>query len=186
MSDLDAILAWAENTGTRDAGKLNITGFCRGERIVWMYATHNRTSRPEPPSTAGLSMIRSLYSRSIPSTSRSSFKVPVLGLYGGADQGIPLDTVDQMRAALRAAGTRPRPSFTRRLRMASTRTAGRATANRRRRMAGSASRSGSRSMEPPDLQYLTGSCGPAARISHATPPGPPSHRISVTDGSAWR
>ncbi len=31
-------------------------------------------------------------------------KAPVLGLYGGLDQGIPLDTVDKMRAALAAAG----------------------------------------------------------------------------------
>lgn len=31
---------------------------------------------------------------------------PVLGLYGGADAGIPNDTVDRMRAALKAAGKR--------------------------------------------------------------------------------
>ncbi len=29
-------------------------------------------------------------------------KAPVLGLYGGADTGIPNDTVDRMRAALKA------------------------------------------------------------------------------------
>ena len=29
---------------------------------------------------------------------------PVLGLYGGADAGIPNDTVEKMRAALKAAG----------------------------------------------------------------------------------
>lgn len=29
---------------------------------------------------------------------------PVLGLYGGADAGIPNDTVDRMREALKAAG----------------------------------------------------------------------------------
>lgn len=29
---------------------------------------------------------------------------PVLGLYGGADAGIPNDTVDRMRDALKAAG----------------------------------------------------------------------------------
>ena len=30
---------------------------------------------------------------------------PVLGLYGGQDQGIPLDTVERMRAALQSAGS---------------------------------------------------------------------------------
>jgi carboxymethylenebutenolidase len=36
----------------------------------------------------------------------ASLKAPVLGLYGGADQGIPLDTVERMRAALKAAGSK--------------------------------------------------------------------------------
>ena len=31
-------------------------------------------------------------------------KAPVLGLYGGQDQGIPLDAVEKMRAALKKAG----------------------------------------------------------------------------------
>jgi carboxymethylenebutenolidase len=31
-------------------------------------------------------------------------KAPVLGLYGGADTGIPNDTVEQMRKALKDAG----------------------------------------------------------------------------------
>ncbi|HBK55683.1 MAG TPA: dienelactone hydrolase family protein, partial [Xanthomonadales bacterium] len=31
-------------------------------------------------------------------------KAPVLGLYGGADAGIPNDTVEKMRDALKAAG----------------------------------------------------------------------------------
>ena len=32
----------------------------------------------------------------------ASLKAPVLGLYGGADTGIPLDTVEAMRLALQA------------------------------------------------------------------------------------
>jgi carboxymethylenebutenolidase len=31
----------------------------------------------------------------------ASLKVPVLGLYGGADEGIPVSTVEQMRAELK-------------------------------------------------------------------------------------
>jgi len=31
-------------------------------------------------------------------------KAPVLGLYGGQDPGIPLDTVEKMREALKKAG----------------------------------------------------------------------------------
>ena len=34
----------------------------------------------------------------------AKLKAPVLGLYGGKDQGIPLETVDKMKAALKSAG----------------------------------------------------------------------------------
>src|SRR5207244_11392571 len=54
-------------------------------------------SLPSVPST-------SLF-RSHPIDVAASLKVPVLGLYGGDDQGIPLDTVEQMRTALKAAGS---------------------------------------------------------------------------------
>jgi carboxymethylenebutenolidase len=35
----------------------------------------------------------------------AQLKAPVLGLYGGADTGIPVSTVDQMKAALTQAGS---------------------------------------------------------------------------------
>ncbi len=34
----------------------------------------------------------------------AKLNAPVLGLYGGADEGIPLDTIEKMRAACTAAG----------------------------------------------------------------------------------
>jgi carboxymethylenebutenolidase len=34
----------------------------------------------------------------------ANIKAPVLGLYGGADGGVPIDTVEKLRAALKAAG----------------------------------------------------------------------------------
>lgn len=36
----------------------------------------------------------------------AQIKAPVLGLYGGKDDGIPLESVEQMQAALKAAGSR--------------------------------------------------------------------------------
>jgi carboxymethylenebutenolidase len=35
----------------------------------------------------------------------SRLKAPVLGLYGGRDDGIPLETVERMQQALQAAGS---------------------------------------------------------------------------------
>ncbi len=104
MGDLDATVAWAKSTGQADTAKLGITGFCWGGRIVWMYAAHN------PKLKAGVAW----YGRLITDTDKlrpknpidivSDLKAPVLGLYGEADGGIPVESVEKMRAALKAAG----------------------------------------------------------------------------------
>jgi carboxymethylenebutenolidase len=103
MSDLDAATAWAgKNHG--DTARLGITGFCWGGRIVWLYAAHN------PKLKAGVAWYGRLTGPSDdlhpkqPLELATQIKAPVLGLYGGKDQGIPLDTVEQMREAIKAAG----------------------------------------------------------------------------------
>lgn len=103
MSDLDATVAWARGTGKASTKELGITGFCWGGRIVWLYAAHS------PALTAGVAW----YGRLVGNTSAlhpknpidlvGDLRAPVLGLYGGEDQGIPRDTIEQMRAALAAA-----------------------------------------------------------------------------------
>jgi carboxymethylenebutenolidase len=101
MGDLDAAAAWAAKNG--GAGKLGITGFCWGGRVVHMYAAHN------PNLAAGVAW----YGRTAgsyhagdksPLDVAGQIKAPVLGLYGGADSGIPTDTVEKFGAALKAAG----------------------------------------------------------------------------------
>ena len=99
MDDLDACVAWAgKNGGNID--KLGITGFCWGGRIAWLYAAHN------PKVKAGVAWYGRLVGDKTTLAPRhpidiaNSLKVPVLGLYGGKDGGIPLDTVEQMKAAL--------------------------------------------------------------------------------------
>jgi carboxymethylenebutenolidase len=104
MSDLDATVAWAAKTGNGNTGKLGITGFCWGGRIVWLYAAHSPTLK------AGVAWYGRLVGPTTDLQPKNpidvvpALKAPVLGLYGGADQGIPLETVEQMRAALKAAG----------------------------------------------------------------------------------
>lgn len=101
MADLDATAAWAaSNRG--DGARLAITGFCWGGRIVWLYAAHN------PRLKAGAAWYGRLVGQPSELTPKhpvdvaKDLKAPVLGLYGGKDQGIPLDTVEKMRAALKA------------------------------------------------------------------------------------
>lgn len=102
MDDLDASAAWAAKNGG-DGGKLGVTGFCWGGRIVWMYAAHN------PKLKAGVAWYGAT-TRAFAAGDKTpldvvgQIKAPVLGLYGAADQGIPTDTVEKMRDALKAAG----------------------------------------------------------------------------------
>lgn len=103
MGDLDATAAWARAQGA-DASKLGITGFCWGGRITWLYAAHN------PGLKAGVAWYGRLVGAASPLSPTHPVDVagrlngPVLGLYGGQDPGIPLDTVDKMKSAL-AAGS---------------------------------------------------------------------------------
>jgi carboxymethylenebutenolidase len=105
LSDLDAAVVWAQATGKADASRLGITGFCWGGRLTWTYCVHN------PKVRAGVAWYGKLVAPSkaplqpaYPVELAPHLKVPVRGLYGGADASIPLETVEQMRAALKAAG----------------------------------------------------------------------------------
>jgi carboxymethylenebutenolidase len=103
MDDLDATVTWAKRSGEGETEKLGITGFCWGGRIVWLYAAHN------PHLKAGVAWYGRLvgdadeFHPKNPLDVACSLYAPVLGLYGGADTGIPLETVERMRQALQAA-----------------------------------------------------------------------------------
>jgi carboxymethylenebutenolidase len=99
MADLDACVAWAANNGG-NVDKLGITGFCWGGRITWLYAAHN------PKVKAGVAWYGRLMGDATANTPKHpidfapALTVPVLGLYGAKDTGIPLDTVEKMKEAL--------------------------------------------------------------------------------------
>ena len=100
MADLDATFAFAKASGQADTDRLGITGFCWGGRITWLYAAHN------PQVKAGVAWYGRLVGEATPNMPKqpidiaASLATPVLGLYGGKDQGIPLETVEQMRSVL--------------------------------------------------------------------------------------
>ncbi|BAZ33228.1 twin-arginine translocation pathway signal [Cylindrospermum sp. NIES-4074] len=114
LSDLDSTVNWAVKSAKGNAQKLGITGFCWGGRITWLYAAHN------PQVKAGVAWYGRLVGEATELTPRhpidiaSELKVPVLGLYGGKDTGIPLDTVEKMRDRLASRNeNRPQPSRSR-------------------------------------------------------------------------
>jgi carboxymethylenebutenolidase len=105
MSDLDSTVQFASRDGA-DSKRLGITGFCWGGRIVWLYAAHNKNLKagvawygplrgPQPPNP-----LRPKY----PLDLVNEINAPVLGLYGGQDQGIKAADVEAMTAALAKAG----------------------------------------------------------------------------------
>lgn len=109
IGDLDATVAWAAVQGA-DTDRLAITGFCWGGRIAWLYCAHN------PQLKAGVAW----YGRLVGAPSEfmprhpvdlvGEMKAPVLGLYGGLDSGIPLASIESMRAALKTGSAAARLS----------------------------------------------------------------------------
>jgi carboxymethylenebutenolidase len=99
MGDLDAVVKWAGANGG-DTSKLAVTGFCWGGRITWMYAAHNPAVKAGVAWYGRLVGAPSELSPKNPVDVVASISGPVLGLYGGADTGIPQDTVDKMKTAL--------------------------------------------------------------------------------------
>jgi carboxymethylenebutenolidase len=101
LSDLDSTVAWAKAEGG-DTSRLGIIGFCRGGRAVWEYAAHSSTLK------AGAAFYGPLVDPPNPVWPKSptqlapDMKAPVLGLYGEADTGIPVATVEAFKAALAA------------------------------------------------------------------------------------
>jgi carboxymethylenebutenolidase len=104
MTDLDATVAWAKDAAKGNVAKLGITGYCWGGRIVWLYAAHN------PELKAGVAWYGRLAGKpdalhpKSPLDLAREIKAPVLGLYGGDDLSIPVETVEKMRQALKEAG----------------------------------------------------------------------------------
>jgi len=103
-SDTSATLTWLKPQPWADITRLGVTGFCWGGAKAWLAAERfpqikagvawygPLRARPEMGATVGpIDLVKSL-------------KAPVLGLYGGKDQGIPAADIAAMRAALKAGG----------------------------------------------------------------------------------
>ncbi len=103
LSDLDALVAWVEQQPKANARKLGITGMCRGGRTVWMYTAHSKKIKAGVAWYGGLNALPPAMAQT-PIDIADQLNAPVLGLYAGADQGIPPDAVERMRAALLAFG----------------------------------------------------------------------------------
>jgi carboxymethylenebutenolidase len=101
-SDIDATIAWAKAEKTADTARLGATGFCWGGRQTWLYAVHNPALKA---AAAWYGPVAGATDPLHPKTvleAAKDLKVPVLGLYGAADQGIAVADVEKLRAELKA------------------------------------------------------------------------------------
>lgn len=112
MGDVDTTVAWLKKQAFSSGKASGITGFCWGGTVVWMAAArpgigagaayYGRVVPPPPPPEG--QPPQGEPGRPYPVDIAKDLKAPVLGFYGGKDRGIPVETVEQMRAALKAAG----------------------------------------------------------------------------------
>ncbi|GDY14369.1 carboxymethylenebutenolidase [Planctomycetota bacterium] len=102
LADLDRTVEWA-STQAGDTSRLGLTGFCWGGRITWLYAAHQPKLKAAVAWYGRLTGDKTANSPAHPVDLAAALKAPVLGLYGGQDQGIPLTAVEAQRAALAAA-----------------------------------------------------------------------------------
>ena len=99
MGDLDGCVAWAKVNGGNPS-KLAVTGFCWGGRITWLYSAHNPAVKAAVAWYGRLVGANSVLTPKHPVDLAAGLNGPVLGLYGGQDSGIALDTVEKMKSAL--------------------------------------------------------------------------------------
>lgn len=105
LSDLDHVANWAAKHDG-DIHRLAITGFCWGGRISWLFAAHNPQVRAAVAWYGRLEGEKTLKQQKHPIDVTTDLNAPVLGLYGGQDDSIPLESVEKMRQALHAANAK--------------------------------------------------------------------------------
>jgi carboxymethylenebutenolidase len=109
LGDLDSLVAYIEKQPKANARKIGITGMCRGGRSVWMYAAHSNKIKAGVSWYGGLNPVPV----SMPQTPHdvaANLHAPVLGLYGGADGGIPVHQVARLQEVLKGGNKNAKAS----------------------------------------------------------------------------
>ena len=105
MADLDAIVATAKKLPEARADRIGVTGFCRGGLYTFLFAAQNPDVKAAVPWYGQIKPAKTAGVRAAgPLDVAAQIQAPLLGLYGEADQGIPVADVKEMESALKAAG----------------------------------------------------------------------------------
>ena len=105
MGDLNAIVAYVKKLPAARADRIGVTGFCRGGLYTLLFAAQSPDVKAAVAWYGPIKPAKSAEIRTQgPMDVAAQIKAPILGLYGEADQGIPVADVKEMESALKAAG----------------------------------------------------------------------------------
>lgn len=104
IGDLDATVAWATSASKGDGRRLAVMGWCRGGRAVWLYDAHRADLKAAVAWYGPLGGERTAIQPRTAGDVAGEIHAPLLALYGGADTGIPVASVEAARDAAKAAG----------------------------------------------------------------------------------
>ena len=93
--DLDSVYAWLEEQPDVDSARVGVSGFCYGGRASLLYSLHNNK--------LATTVVFYGSSETDPEILKN-LPGPLLGIFGGADQSIPLEEVYAFEEGLNAAG----------------------------------------------------------------------------------
>ena len=104
IADLDAAASWAVADSKADAGRIGTMGWCRGGRGAWLYAAHRRDLKAAVAWYGPLGGDRTELQPKTAGDVATDLRAPLLAIYGGADTGIPVASVEDARDRANAAG----------------------------------------------------------------------------------
>jgi carboxymethylenebutenolidase len=100
LNDIDAAIAHLGEAGFPPA-RIGVVGFCMGGTVAFLAAVRRPVGAAVTFYGGGVTEGR--FGMAPMVELASNLQAPWLGLYGDADQGIPIDQVEQLRAAIRSA-----------------------------------------------------------------------------------
>jgi carboxymethylenebutenolidase len=105
VADYDATVDFVRASGRGDLSRMAITGFCRGGRTPLVYAASNPRLKAVVSWYGPVGGALNEYTPRTVMDRVDEIKVPVLGLYGAQDAGVPIVEVEKFFAALKRMGT---------------------------------------------------------------------------------